>query len=127
VQSDDAEVDAKLRQRAKDWGIALMNKPRNLQFDGTHCGFVDLNGERRDFDTIYPVLGSRSQATLAIALGANVDKEDELVVNADQMTSVDGLYAIGDVVSALNQISVAVGHAAVAATTIHNVLPHNLR
>jgi len=48
-------------------------------------------------------------------------------VNEDQMTSIDGLHAIGDVVSALNQISVAEGHAAVAATAIHNVLPRNLR
>lgn len=127
VQSDDAEVDAELRQRAEDCGIALMKKPRDLVFDGTRCGFVDANGERRDFDTLYPVLGSRSQATLAIALGARVDKEHELVVTPDQMTSVKGLYAIGDVVSALNQISVAVGHAAVAATTIHNVLPRNPR
>lgn len=127
VQSDDAEVDAKLRQSAEDWNIVLMNKPRDLLFDGTRCSFIEATGERHDFDTIYPVLGSRSQATLAIKLGASVDKEDELVVTADQMTSVDGLYAIGDVVSALNQISVAVGHAAVAATTIHNTLPRNLR
>ena len=123
VQSDDTEVNTELRQRAQDSGIALMQKPRRLLFDGTRCGFLDSNGERRDFDTLYPVLGSRSQATLAIALGARVDEEDELVVTADQMSSVDGLYAIGDVVSALNQISVAVGHAAVAATTIHNLLP----
>jgi thioredoxin reductase (NADPH) len=40
---------------------------------------------------------------------------------------VDGLYAIGDVVSALNQIAVAVGHAAIAATAIHNRLPWNPR
>jgi thioredoxin reductase (NADPH) len=32
------------------------------------------------------------------------------------------LYAAGDVVSALNQISVATGHAAIAATDIHNQL-----
>ena len=127
VQSDDEEVDAQLRESAADWGIALMKKPSDLLFDGTRCGFVDVNGERRDFDTIYPVLGSRSQATLGIGLSASVDKEDELVVNADQMTSIDGLFAIGDVVSALNQISVAIGHAAVAATTIHNALPRNLR
>ena len=127
VQSDDMVVDDKLRQCADDWGIALMNNPEELVFDQPRCGFVAVNGERRDFDTIYPVLGSRSQATLAIGLGATVDEEDELVVNSDQMTSVDGLYAIGDVVSALNQISVAVGHAAVAATSIHNALPRNLR
>ncbi len=127
VQSDDAEVDDELRQRAESCGIALMEKPRELLFDGSRCSFIGTDGERRQFDTVYPVLGSRSQATLAIALGARVDDEDELVVSEHQMTSVDGLYAIGDVVSALNQISVAVGHAAVAATSIHNALPCNLR
>lgn len=127
VQSDDEQVDPQLRQSAEDLGIELMGKPCDLLFDGMRCGFIEASGERHDFDTIYPVLGSRSQATLAIALGASVDEENKLLVTADQMTSIDGLYAIGDVVSALNQISVAVGHAAVAATTIHNVLPPNLR
>lgn len=127
VQSDDEPVDAQLFQSAESLGITLMKKPVELQFDGMRCGFIDASGERRSFDTIYPVLGSRSQATLAIALGASVDKENNLLVSADQMTSIDGLYAIGDVVSALNQISVAIGHAAIAATTIHNALPPNLR
>lgn len=127
VQSDDEQLDARRRQSAEDWGIALMRKPLEMLFDGTRCGFIEASGRRRNFDTIYPVLGSRSQATLASALGAIVDKENKLVVSAHQMTSIDGLYAIGDVVSALSQISVAVGHAAVAATTIHNALPLNLR
>lgn len=39
------------------------------------------------------------------------------------MTAQPGLYAIGDVVSGLNQIAVAVGHAAIAATRINAVLP----
>ena len=43
-----------------------------------------------------------------------------------QETSVDGLYAAGDVVRGLNQISVAEGAAAIAATAIHNRLPRNL-
>jgi len=40
---------------------------------------------------------------------------------------VPGLLAAGDIVSDLNQISVAVGHAAIAATAIHNSLPYNFR
>ncbi len=127
VQSDDEPVDAQLRQRADELGIVLMKKPVDLLFDGERCGFIGSSGKRYDFDTVYPVLGSRSQANLAIELGARVDEGNELVVDAHQMTSICGLYAIGDVVSALNQISVAVGHAAVAATAIHNVLPRNLR
>jgi thioredoxin reductase (NADPH) len=40
---------------------------------------------------------------------------------------VRGLYAIGDVVCGLNQIAVAVGQAAIAATRIHNKLPRAWR
>jgi len=48
-------------------------------------------------------------------------------VDPYQRTGEPGVYAIGDIVSALNQISVAVGHAAIAATVIHNRLPRNFR
>ncbi|MBE7196780.1 MAG: NAD(P)/FAD-dependent oxidoreductase, partial [Parafilimonas terrae] len=37
-------------------------------------------------------------------------------------TSREGIYAAGDIVYALDQISVAMGHAAIAATTLHNDL-----
>ena len=60
-------------------------------------------------------------------LVAAVDDNAELVVDARMQTSVDGLYAIGDVVSALNQISVAMGHAAIAASALHGRLPANWR
>ena len=84
-------------------------------------------GAVREYDTLYPVLGSDSQSQLAQALGAAVDDEGALRTDAHQQTSVDGLYAVGDVVSALNQIAVAVGHAAIAATAVHNRLPPNPR
>ena len=89
---------------------------------------VDFDrADSQDFDTLYPVLGADAQSDLATALGARVDGNRELIVDDQQQTSVDGLYAIGDIVSALNQISVAVGHAAIAATAIHNRLPRNFR
>ena len=90
------------------------------------CEVETAAGTHR-FDTLYPVLGSDAQSQLAIQLGAEVDENGEMVTDARQQTSVDGLYAIGDVVSALNQISVAMGHAAIAATCIHNRLPRNWR
>ena len=42
-----------------------------------------------------------------------------------QRTSIEHLYAAGDIVNTLNQISVASGEAAIAATAIHKSLPHN--
>jgi len=94
---------------------------------GEQCLVQTRDGKTHEFDTIYPVLGCEPKSGLAVQLGARVDEQDELIVDSHQMTSVKGLYAIGDIVSALNQIAVAVGHAAVAATAIHNRLPRNPR
>lgn len=102
------------------------NAPYRLACDPGGCR-VDCGEGTREYDTLYPVLGGDSQSQLAQALGAAVDEEGALRTDAHQQTSVDGLYAIGDVVSALNQIAVAVGHAAIAATAVHNRLPRNPR
>ncbi len=109
------------------------DQPYRLSCDDAGCR-VESGVERdgspgtaREYDTLYPVLGGDSQSQLATALGAAVDEEGALRTDAHQQTSVDGLYAVGDVVSALNQIAVAVGHAAIAATAVHNRLPPNPR
>lgn len=85
------------------------------------------SGETRRFDTLYPMQGSSAQCELATCLGARRSEGGDILVDAHQQTSVPGLYAVGDVVNALNQISVALGHAAVAATAVHNRLPANFR
>jgi thioredoxin reductase (NADPH) len=78
-------------------------------------------------DVFYPMLGETARSELAAALGAETGDCEKLVVNAWQSTSVPGMYAIGDVVCGLNQIAVATGQAAVAATRIHGTLPWALR
>jgi thioredoxin reductase (NADPH) len=78
-------------------------------------------------DVLYPMLGETARSELAVALGAQVDDCAKLVVDNRQCTTVPGLYAVGDVVCGLNQIAVAAGQAAVAATRIHNCLPPALR
>jgi thioredoxin reductase (NADPH) len=67
------------------------------------------------------------RSDLARNLGARCDDIGLLRVDDKQKTSIDGLYAAGDVVSDLHQISVATGHAAIAATDIHNSLDRNFR
>jgi len=118
---------AEALREAQAGGVAVRPMPTQLACTprGCHAAFAD--GSRAEYDTLYPVLGCDTQSQLALALGAVRDAEGALVVDAHQQTSVEGLYAIGDVVSALNQISVAVGHAAIAATAIHNRLPRNFR
>jgi thioredoxin reductase (NADPH) len=81
------------------------------------------DGASREFDVMYPMLGETARSDLAAQLGAETADCGELVVDDFQSTSVPGMYAVGDVVRGLNQISVAAGQAAVAATRIHNTLP----
>jgi thioredoxin reductase (NADPH) len=85
------------------------------------------DGKSREFDVMYPMLGETARSELAAALGAETTDCGELVVDDFQCTTVPGLYGVGDVVRGLNQISVAAGQAAVAATRIHNTLPWTLR
>jgi thioredoxin reductase (NADPH) len=85
------------------------------------------SGERRHFDVIYPALGCDVHSELAKALGARCNAIGCIEVDNKQQTTVDGLYAAGDVVSDLHQLSVAAGHAAIAATSINNALPRSFR
>jgi thioredoxin reductase (NADPH) len=80
-----------------------------------------------DFDIVYPAMGCEVRSDLASALGAKTTEVGCLKVDEYQRTTVQGLYAAGDVVSDLHQIAVATGHAAVAATHIHKSLPANFR
>jgi len=83
---------------------------------------LDTARARLSFDSVYPALGSRIRSGLAIAAGARADPEGCLEVDAHQRTSLPGLFAAGDVTRGLDQISHAMGEAAVAATTIRNLL-----
>lgn len=80
------------------------------------------DGSYSAFDVVYAALGCEPRSALAEALGARLDERRNVVVDAHCQTSVPGAFAAGDVVSALDQIAVAVGHAAIAATAIHNRL-----
>jgi thioredoxin reductase (NADPH) len=73
-------------------------------------------------DALYCALGMRVHATLATALGARCDRDGYLYADAHQRSSVDGLFVAGDVARGLNQISVAAGGAAVAASAMHRWL-----
>jgi thioredoxin reductase (NADPH) len=84
---------------------------------------LTADGAEHRFDTLYSALGTQANSGLAVALGAHVEEScNAIVVDEHQRTTVPGVWACGDVVSSLNQVSVAWGHAAVAATDIHNHL-----
>ena len=104
---------------------SLVRSPvRQLHFEhGDTITAALRDGTRERFDTVYIALGTIVNSGLAQRIGARCNEAGELIVDRHQQTSIAGLYAAGDVVEGLNQIAVAMGHAAIAATAIHNRLP----
>ncbi|HEY1604625.1 MAG TPA: NAD(P)/FAD-dependent oxidoreductase [Allosphingosinicella sp.] len=103
------------------YGIEAVNGPCRAVAVEKDCILVDTAEGRHTFDSVYPALGSDTHVELALQLGAEL-KDGVLIVDSHQRTSVPGLYAAGDVVLGLDQISHAMGEGGVAATTIRNDL-----
>ncbi|MHA6333321.1 NAD(P)/FAD-dependent oxidoreductase [Qipengyuania sp. CAU 1752] len=83
---------------------------------------VETSGGRLLFDSVYTALGSEVRSELAKACGADTGDDGCIVTDDHLRTSISGLYAAGDVVLGLDQISHAMGQAGVASTTIRNDL-----
>jgi thioredoxin reductase (NADPH) len=105
-------------------GIALIETPvERVVLDNARIHALCFGpGEPRRFDAIYSALGVTPRSELALRLGARLATDGRLKVDDHQQTSVPGLFAAGDLVRGLNQISTAQGEAAIAATAIHNRL-----
>jgi thioredoxin reductase (NADPH) len=111
------------RRKLAEAGVALLDGPvAGFEVVGGKGLSLTCDGVRRVFRSAYPALGSTVHSGLAGALGAELAEEGSIRVDAHQRTSVPGLYAAGDVVLGLDQISHAMGEAGVAATTIRNDL-----
>jgi len=120
----DAEhaLDAGCEARLAGSGIARVDGPcANFAIEGEQLAFDTGQGRLR-FDSVYPALGSRVRSELAAEAGAVTSADGCLVVDSHQQTNVPGLFAAGDVVKGLDQISHAMGEGGVAATAIRNYL-----
>lgn len=98
---------------------------RVLRLDATEeAMFVTIEGEARPrrFDTLYPAFGSTPRSELAAMLGPLIDPNGCIPFSAFSDGLLPGVYAAGDVIEGLDQISVATGQGAMAATRLHNWL-----
>jgi thioredoxin reductase (NADPH) len=103
-------------------GVQLVRGPvTSVALD---CSSIRMTTPAGEFvyEAVYPALGCDTRASLAIMVGAELSTDGSITVDRHQRSSVAGLYAAGDVVAGLNQISSAMGQGAVAATAIRNDL-----
>ncbi len=103
------------------FGIKCVDGPCQAVSTADECITIATPYGEHAFDSVYPALGSDTHTELAQQVEAEL-KQGNVVVDSHQRTSVPGLYAAGDVVIGLDQISHAMGEGGVAATTMRNDL-----
>jgi thioredoxin reductase (NADPH) len=109
-------------EKLKEAAIECVDGPAQAVAFAQECIVVDTAEGHYSFDSIYPALGSDTHTQLAEMVGAALSGDSCIEVDRHQRASVPGLYAAGDVVIGLDQISHAMGEGGVAATTIRNDL-----
>jgi thioredoxin reductase (NADPH) len=109
-------------EKLKAAGIGCVDGPAQAVAITGDCIVVDTADGHYTFDSVYPALGSDTHTQLGEMVGAKLAEDGCFLCDDHQRTSVPGLYAAGDVVHGLDQISHAMGEGGVAATTIRNDL-----
>lgn len=117
----EGHCDDALKERLGNDGVRVVEGTvrQVIPAAGGGLGVFLADGELLQLDALYVGFGVGVRSELAAALGARVDRDGYLQVDQKQETTVPGLYAAGDVVQSLSQISVAFGQAAIAASAIN--------
>jgi thioredoxin reductase (NADPH) len=111
------------RRRAADAGIKVDERALTaLVPGGADIKALFAEGDPGSFDSIYAALGYQARSCLGRQIGAAIADDGRFLVDDHQETTIRGVWAAGDIVRGLNQISVAMGEAAIAAAAIHNRL-----
>jgi thioredoxin reductase (NADPH) len=110
------------RKRLEACGILMVDGPCHAVAALKDAIVVETPHGHHTFDSLYPALGSDVRTELAGQIGVALNDTGCILVDAHQRTNVPGIYAAGDVVIGLDQISHAMGEGGVAATTIRNDL-----
>ena len=115
-------VSAVDRMALEGAGIETVDGPAEAVAIAQDSITVDTAEGHFTFDSVYPALGSDVHCQLAEMVGARLGDDGCLGVDAHMRSSVEGLYAAGDLVIGLDQISSAMGQGGIAATTVRNDL-----
>jgi len=103
--------DAEQRRNLTEHGIEVVDGPATALVGGPGA----LTGVRLEDGTCVPgssvffSYAHRPAHDLAVGLGCELDDDGQLAVNGFQLTSVDGVYAAGDITPGLQLVVIAMG------------------
>ena len=92
------------------------------QEDGAIQGFIFEQGHRISADAAFTTRGDVYHTSLAKGIGAALDDDGQVMVDACMRTNVAGLYAAGCVTVAICQMMIAAGQGVTAAQAINRDL-----
>jgi len=90
--------------------------------DGWLESFEFEDGTVREYRGGFALYGSNYNTELAETLGCELNDDGTIVVDDHGHTSVEGVYAVGDITPGHNQVPVAMGKGANAGLAIHKAL-----
>ena len=127
------EVDVLLRGETPEWSGETDEQLRGHPIDVVEAEITGMqkgedgwleafefdDGSIRKYRGGFPMYGSNYNTALAEQLGCELNDDDTVVVDESMETTVDGVYAVGDITPGHNQIPVAMGKGAQAGLDIH--------
>ncbi len=124
LTGDANEISAELRGELTEARVSVVpERLRDVTLGANSVlAFDHGSGATRSFDVVYSALGSTARSSLFREVGAELNEAGCAIAHRHQRTNISGLYAAGDVVLGLSQITVAQAEGAIAATDIHNQL-----
>ena len=123
-RGDKLRAQNKLQESLKERGVEIMFDTVITEIKGT--GIVESvtlknnktgKSKKKNVDGVFIAVGYDPNAEVAKMLGAEIDMAGYIKTDTRQKTSVNGLYAAGDVTGGVKQITVAVGQGSIAAIT----------
>ena len=126
--TDDVACPAEMADALRKAGVELpVECVESLRADGDAIAARMKSGKEKRFASIYAAMGSHPRSELYTELGGALTADGCIDTDEHQRTPIPGIWAIGDVVDALDQMAVAIGHAAIATTDVHNSLTNGIK
>ena len=114
------DINSKRLESRKNVEIIYNSIPKEIKGDTKVESFVLEDGREITVDGIFIEIGSVALTKIFNNLGLKLDKEKHIVVDEQMATSVEGIFAAGDVTNfKLKQVVVAASQGAIAAKSAY--------
>jgi len=123
---DDLRAEAYYKRVLKEKGVRIHWNTEVKEIEGDKVVerirlFNNKTGEESvmDIDAVFIAVGHKPVSEVAREAGVKLDDEGYIIVDREQKTNIEGIFAAGDVTGGVFQIATAVGEGAAAAVNAY--------